>query len=329
MPLPTAGDVHVNRPLTNISVAFMQNPTNFVADRIFPIVPVSKQSDLYFTYPKDFWNRDGLKLRAPATRAEAIGYGVTTASYHCRKWAAMRPIDDDMRANADQPLNPDRESTEFLSQMALIRKEKLFVGSYLTGGLWDQDLAGVATTPSTDEVLHWDDASSTPIEDVEAQQTEILLNTGFMPNVLALGFQVFQKLRNHADLIARVNSGQTPGAPATVNEQRMAEIFNVDQVVVMKAIEATALEGAATQTHAFISGKTALLAYAAPSPGLLMPSAGYTFAWTGLLGAGSGGQRIKSYRDEPISSDVIEIELAVDVNLVSASLGAFWDTVVS
>ncbi len=329
MPLPTAGDVHINRPLTNLSVAFMQDAVNFVAGRIFPTVPVAKQSDLYFTYPRDFWNRDGLKLRAPATEAESIGYGVTTASYHCRKYGGKRPIDDDMRANADQPLNPDRESTEFLSMMALVKKEKLFVSSYLTTGLWDNDLDGVATTPGTDEVLHWDDASSTPIEDIEAQQTAILVNTGFMPNVLALGFQVFQKLRNHADLIARVNSGQTPGAPATVNEQRMAEIFNVDRVVVMKAIEATALEGAATQTHAFIGGKTALLAYAAPSPGLLMPSAGYTFAWTGLLGAGSDGQRIKSYRDERIASDVIELDLALDVNLVSASLGAFWDTVVS
>jgi hypothetical protein len=33
MPNPTAGDVHVNRPLTNISIAYMQDAAGFVADR--------------------------------------------------------------------------------------------------------------------------------------------------------------------------------------------------------------------------------------------------------------------------------------------------------
>ena len=32
---PSRGDVHVNRPLTNMSVAFMQSAENFVASRVF------------------------------------------------------------------------------------------------------------------------------------------------------------------------------------------------------------------------------------------------------------------------------------------------------
>src|ERR1017187_6613169 len=51
MPQPTLQDVHVNRPLTNISVAYLQEAAGveFVADKAFPAVPVENKSDLYYT----------------------------------------------------------------------------------------------------------------------------------------------------------------------------------------------------------------------------------------------------------------------------------------
>jgi len=51
MPQPTLGDVHVNRPLTNISVAYSQEAAGveFVAGRAFPAIPVENKSDLYWT----------------------------------------------------------------------------------------------------------------------------------------------------------------------------------------------------------------------------------------------------------------------------------------
>ena len=50
MPQPTLQDVHVNRPLTNVSVAYLQEAAGveFVADKAFPAVPVENKSDLYY-----------------------------------------------------------------------------------------------------------------------------------------------------------------------------------------------------------------------------------------------------------------------------------------
>lgn len=36
MPNPTQADLHVNVPLTNVSVAYIQNASNFIASKIFP-----------------------------------------------------------------------------------------------------------------------------------------------------------------------------------------------------------------------------------------------------------------------------------------------------
>jgi hypothetical protein len=74
MPQPTQNQVHVDAILTNISVAYFQQNQNFIATRVFPVVPVSKQSDKFFTYTKNDWFRDEAQRRADAT--ESAG-GVT------------------------------------------------------------------------------------------------------------------------------------------------------------------------------------------------------------------------------------------------------------
>jgi len=80
----------------------------------------------------------------------------------------------------------------------------------------------------------------------------------------------------------------------------------------------------------YISGSNdALLVYSAPSPGLMVPSAGYMFSWNGLLGSGAMGNRIKNFRMEHLASDRIEGELAFAAELVSAQLGCFFRDCVS
>jgi hypothetical protein len=329
MPLPTAGDVHVNRPLTNISVAFIQKQTNFVADQVFPIVPVDKQSDAYFSYDQAYWNRDEMKDRAPSTESEGNGYAVdATATYYCKLKAFHKDIADPIRANQDAPLNLDREATEYNTLKALIKRETEFAAAYMAAAVWTRDFDGVSSSPTTNEVLQWNDAASTPIEDVWDAKESILQSTGFEPNVLCIGYPVFKALKNHADIVDRIKAGQTPGGPAVVTTNDLAQVFDVEKVVVMRAIRNTALEGAA-KSNAFIGGKKALLTYAPPSPGLMTPSGGYMFTWTGYLGAGAAGQRIKTFRMEHLASDRVEIEIAYDMKLVSADLGAFWDSLVA
>jgi hypothetical protein len=326
---PTQGDVHVNGPLTNISIAYLQRAANFVASRIFPNVPVSKQSDRYYTYNRGDFNRDEMQLRAPGTRSASGGYTIdSTPTYYAPVYAFNKPIDDQVRSNADSPLNLDREATEYVSLKALIKREKLWVASYFTTGIWTNDTDGVNSSPGTSEFLQWDDALSTPIEDIRGAKRTVLESTGFEPNVLTLGRPVYDALLDHPDIIDRIKYGQTQGGAAIANRQTLAALFEVDRVEVMNAIENTANEGA-TNVHAFIGGKKALLCYAAPNPGLMTPSAGYTFAWTGHLGAGAEGNRIRTYRDEPIKSDIVEIEMAFDQKLIAADLGYFFDTIVA
>ncbi len=337
---PSRSDVHVNRPLTNISIAFLQNAENFVAGQVFPNIPVSKQSDQYFTIARGEYNRAQMVERAPGTESAGANYMVATDTYFAKTRALHQNIADQIRANADSPLNLDRQSTEFLTTQGLITREVNWAASYFTAGdpsdTWTFDTDG-ATTRSTvaafdptdaanNQLTFWSNAASTPIEDVRQGKRTVLENTGFMPNTLTVGRPVFDILLDHPDIVGRLDRGQTSG-PAMATRDSLAALFEVDRVLVMDSIQNTAVEGQ-TDVHAFIGGKHGLLSYRPASPGLMTPAAGYTFSWTGLIGSGNDGMRIKRFRQEQLESDRIEIQMSYDQKVVSADLGYFFGSIV-
>jgi hypothetical protein len=325
---PTPGDVHVNAPLTNISVAMMQSASNFIGVRAFPNVPVMKQSDRYYTFDRGEFNRDEMQERAPSTESSGGGYKVdNTPTYFCRVYAFHKDIDDQMRANADSALQLDREATQYVTLKALIKREKLWANAYFATGVWTNEKAGAATADAT-HIKFWDNAASTPIEDIRDAKRVVLQSTGFIPNKLVLGRTTYDKLLDHPEIIDRVKYGQTQGAPAKGSLAALATLFEIDEILVSDAIENTAAEGQVA-AHSFILGKHALLCYAASSPGLQTPTAGYTFSWNGYMGASAEGTRMKQFRLEQIESDRIEIQMAMACKLVSADLGYFFNGAVS
>ena len=173
-----------------------------------------------------------------------------------------------------------------------------------------------------------DDDKPNPIEDIRAGKLVIKQNTGYPANVLTLSEPVWAQLQDHPDIVDRVKAGQTPNGPAMVTRQAVASILELDEILVMGAVENTAKEGQ-TGTFSFIGGKAALLSHRTPRPGLLVPSAGYIFAWTGLFGAGAEGNRIKRYRWEIIASDLIECEMAFDLKVTATDLGYFFASAVA
>ena len=331
---PSRSDVHVNRPLTNISIAYIQSRINFVAAQVFPNIPVSKQADAYFEYDRGEFNRDAMRERAPATESAGGTYKIGTEAYYAKVYAYHKDVPDQIRANQDDPIDLDREATEFVTQKGLIHREVTWADSYLKSGVWTFNVEGgdsrsvdfdpKGTTANT--LARWSDASSEPIENVRELKRHVLEETGLMPNTLTLGRPVFDVLVDHPDIVGRLDRGQTTG-PVMATRDSLAALFEVERVLVMDAIRNTANEGRAPN-HSFIAGKHALLSYRPDSPGLLTPSAGYTFGWTGYVGAGDEGVRIKRFRMEWLNADRVEGEMAYDQKLIAKDLGVFFNGIV-
>jgi hypothetical protein len=241
MPQPNINSVHVDAILTNISVAYLQKQDNFIADKVFPVVPVDKKSDKYFVYTKNDWFRDEAQRRADATESAGSGYNLTTGTYSADVFAFHKDVGDQTVANADAPLNPLREATEFVTHRLLLRRELQFVSDFFTTGIWGDDVTGVSGAPSSGETKQWSDyTSSDPIDDIEAAKSEVLSNTGMEPNTLVLGYEVFRQLKNHPDLVDRIKYTSSQ----TITEDMLARMFDLDRVLVAKAVKATNNEGA-------------------------------------------------------------------------------------
>lgn len=316
MPQPTQSDLHQDAALSNISVAYVQDADNFIASKVSPVVPVSKQSDKYYIFTKADWFRDEVEKRADNTESAGSGYNLSTTTYFADVWALHKDIGLQARRNADAAVaNLDRSATLFLTQRMLLRQEIEWVSEYFTTSVWDNDV-----TPTN---LWSDYTSSDPINDVELGKETILKNTGFEPNTLILGYQVFRQLKHHPDLVDRVKYT----SDRVLTEEAIARLFGVDKILVAKAVKNTANEGA-TASFDFTHGKHALLCFVNPTPGLMEPSAMYTFAWNGFndMGLPVSINRL----DMPLKKSTrIEIEAAWDNKVVASDLGYFFNGAVS
>lgn len=327
---PTAGDVHVNAPLTNVAIAYMQSNDRFIADRVFPNVPVSKQSDLYRIYDRAFFYRMEMEIRAPGTKTKAIGYEMSTTSYYCPVFGINHPIPDMIRSNADADVNLERNGTRLLGQQALLKREMTWATNFFATSVWTSGRNGVASGEvAGTSVRQWNDANSTPVEDVRLGKRVVAELTGMEPNKLTVSRAVYDTLIDHPDIVDRVKySNGTADSPSKVNARTLAALFEIEELLIMNAVRNTANEGQ-TASFSFIGGKHALLTHTPPSASTDIPSAGYTFSWTGYTGAGENGARVRRYRDEPIGSDVIELELAYDQKKTAADLGFFFNGIIA
>ncbi len=313
MPQPTAQDVHEDALLTMILIAYMNQPDAYIADTIFPIVPVRKQSGHIPQYTKADWFRDLASLRSPGTESRGSGFGVTKATYFSDNYATHVNVDDESRDNQDAPYDLDDAATRLVSERLRIRREKAWAADFFKTGVWGTDLTPTDT---------WDDyALSDPIGDMEVGREGIHAVTGKEPNDLTVGRQVWTKLKHHPDFIERIKYTQL----AIVTTGLIASLLELNRVLIGRAIETTSEEGASSDTFGYIFGKHALLTYTPGRPSLMLPSAGYTFVWN-KRGGIAFTRRI---RDEKAMYDRIEGHTYFDQKTIGTDLGYLMDDAVA
>ena len=80
----------------------MQDQSAYIADKVFPVVGVKKQSDLYMKYDKGNWFRDEAQLRAPGTESEGSGWTTFVTLTLLTSMPIPQRHPDELRDNADR-----------------------------------------------------------------------------------------------------------------------------------------------------------------------------------------------------------------------------------
>jgi len=335
MPLLTPSSVHIDAPLTNLTLAYAQSQDAFVAGKVFPVVGVDKQSDKYYIYSRQEMNRTGdVKKLAPRTEVERIGMSVSNDNYFADVYGLGMDFDEQTLANEDAALDIRAAGAQTLTMRMLVHREEQFVTNFFSDNIWTSKYTGVASTPSTNEVIQWSDfTGSDPIINVtDAATTMQLKSGGFRPNTMVVGRQVHDALINHPDILGRLDGGATVTNTALVTKAKLAEIFEVENYYVMDSVKNIAAEGAA-ESNQFIGGKSALLTYTPSTAGLMTPAAGLTFAWNSVPGVNNLGITVESFSDDALKrqqiAEMIQVKMSYDMKVTAPELGFFFKTIVA
>lgn len=319
MPInPTPESVHVDQLLTNISIGYRN--TRYIADQIFPIVTVSKQSGLVPKYDQSHWFRNAAIIRAPGTASRRGGFKVTkNDTYYTPRFSFGFEIPDELRDNADEPFNMDRDGTNFVTEKGYLCREVALASDFFASGKgWTDKAGGV-------DFVQWSDyGASTPLVDAETFKDDMEAGMGQEPNTLVLGKQVYMQLKWHPDLIDTIKYTQR----GVMTTELMASLLEIQTLLVGRAIQVSSAEGVAegSATYVRIWGKSGLLLYVPPAPSVLTPAAGYTFVWGRVPNA---LQYIKRMRDEEKEIDIIEMNTYFDHNQTAGKAGTFLGTAVA
>lgn len=323
--MPSKQEVHIDKVLTNLSVKYVQDASAYIAGKVFPMVPVAKQSDKFFEYNRADWFRDDAQKRAMGTESAGGDYTVGTSLYYAERYAFHKDVFDEERANSDDPLSPDEDATVFVTDKLLLNKENNWAKKFFVPDVWATDVDGAAAA-AAGKTIYWDNyTSSDPIKDMSKYATVISEVTGKQPNTLVIGRKVYNALKNHPDILDRIRYSQK----GVITIDLLAELFDVERILVANAIQNTAKKGQ-DASMSYIMGGNALLCYTTNAPRLRTATAGYTFTWTGLLGSAAWGGRINRIPNPllGIGTERIESESCYDMKVVAADMGVFFNGIV-
>ena len=301
MSKPTYQQVHTDTALTNISIAYRN--TDFIATMVFPAVPVNKISGKYYIYAKADWLRREADVRAPGTRAARGDYGLSSANYTAVEVAMAKGVPDEIVDNADSPLAPERDATEWVTNQVLLELEYNVATTVNAAGAWSG-----SATPST----LWSNDSSDPLGDVETAVNSVVSTIAAEANTGVMGRGLWRYVKNHPDIVDRIKGAAGPASPAVVTLQAVAALFGIDRLLIGRAVYDTAPEGA-TASQSYLWGNHLLVAYVAPNPSLLNPSAGYVFNYQ--------SREVSRFREDQERQWVIEARQSWDAVLTAADAG--------
>jgi len=304
---PLRSALHTDQLLSNVAVKYENK--NFIYDKLFPMVPVKKQTDLYRTYDRNWVIPETTRAIGGLAREHVFSIG--TASYSLGKQALKSYIPDSAAENYDiTDLKAD--VTLDLVEKIKMKMETDCAANFLTTSSWslNASLGG-------DEL--WVTTTSTPIKDFDTATSVIIANSGQQPNVALAPQAVYVALKNNSSIADRVKYTSREMTPAIISG-----LLGIDEFLIGVTHSDSSLYGASVASGAVTNvwgSNSAWVGYRAPSPGFFQLSSGYMFARPKPM--------VKSWRDEEREATAVEVDQEYQFKIVASLTGYFMNGVIA
>jgi len=267
----TGRDLHIDQNITQIALKY--RPAGMIADLIMPQVNVGKQSDRYPVFSRAEALAVEQTLRSPGTEARMVTRSVSSAGYFARNYALKHGLTLEDRVNMDAAYYDElvTGTTQYLVDKLMLDWEGR-ISALVTSTSNVGSSAAVASA--------WSDLANTnALDNINAAIDNIKWRTGTRPNRIVFGGKAWDLFRRNTtvrNLIMGVNNG---GGYAS--RRQVADLFEVDQILVGEAIYNTANEALGTDVNTTFWGDNVLVYYTPGAPSRETPAFGYSFRWAG------------------------------------------------
>lgn len=298
--VPLRSQQHVDQLLSNVAVRYSN--TRFIHDKVFPMVPVKKQSDLYRTYNRSWSIPETARAVGGLSREHQFEIG--TSSYSLAKHALKSYVPDTAAENYDiTDLRSD--TTIELTEKIMMRKESDCAALFTTTS-WSLGVSLAAGDT-------WVTGTALPINLFDTAAATVVGNSGVMPNFAIIPLDSYNALKNHTTVVDRVKYTSKEVSPAIVGA-----LLGIGEILVPDIYFDSGLYGASAATGAIQSiwkSDFAFLGYKPGAPGFMALSSGYMFQRAKPL--------VKRWRDEEREAEAIEVDCEYQFKVVASLTGYY------
>jgi hypothetical protein len=249
--MPDISTVHIDRALTNMSLAYKNE--GYIAGMVAPILPVNKRSDKYFVYNREAFLRSSgvdpngrpLSIRRPTAEAAEVDYALSTDNYYCEEIALSDLVPYEEIQAADEPLQPLIDAQDGLNERVLLDNEIAVASVAMnTSNYASGNKATLTTGGSGTSWASYASASSLPFSNFSTAKNVVRSGIMRVPNALTINYQAAEILSNHPTYTDRFKYTTTEIA----TKSGLVPVIRGLEVIEGTAIRINSAEGASTVT---------------------------------------------------------------------------------
>jgi len=261
-------DLHIDKVLTNVMLGY--RPMGMIADLLFPIVPVDKQSDIILETNRGDVLRAKQTRRSPGAEATRVEDDFGSSTYYAHNYAIKRSVTMEDKANADAGV---------MTNKIIGKAERCADDIFLD---WELRVSTKVTNPanvgSSSAVTSGWSGAGDPIGDINQGIDNVHYANGVPKSGIKITFgpnawDSFRRDPNVRDLILGVDNGG--GYP---NAEQVKTLLDVGDVNVGDSFENTSEKGQTENIEA-IWDDHVLIHWTPDRPSIDRPSFAYTFRW--------------------------------------------------
>lgn len=262
----TAKDLHIDKVLTQMAMGY--RPEGMIADMIFPVVTVDKQTDIYLEANRGRILRRQETSRSPGNEARRVDRDFGSATYHAKNYALKDYVTIEDKANTDPGM---------IFSKAEDKAQGILDDLYLDWEIRVLDLINTAANVGSSAAVSsgWSGAGD-PLGDINTALDNVRYANGKKANRVLFGPEAWDSFRRDSNVRNLINGTNNGGGYVT--EQQVATLLGVEKVMVAEGFENSADEGQ-TESLNPIMIDNVLVYYAPSSPRKDAPSFGYSFRW--------------------------------------------------